>query len=94
MIVNAIIALVTTLVGAAFSLLPVSSIGVLEDIAVNFADVVKAVGHWDGFFPVLAMLQVTATVLSILLPGILLYKLLNWLYKHIPQIGGFGPGSG
>jgi hypothetical protein len=94
MIVNAIIALVTTLVGAAFSLLPTSSINVLEDIATSFGDNVQGVGHWDGFFPVLAMLQVIATVLTILLPGILLYKLLNWLYKHIPQIGGFGPGSG
>lgn len=94
MVVSAIIALVVTLVGGAFSLLPTGSLSILPDIALGAGDASRSVGSWDGFFPVLDMLQVLATVFSVLLPAILLYKLLNWLYRHIPQLGGFGPGSG
>ena len=94
MIVGAIISLVVSLVGAAFSLLPTSTLGVLPDVTAGMGSAFASVGNWDGFFPIIDMLQVVATVMSVLLPGILLYKLLNWLYKHIPQIGGFGPGSG
>lgn len=100
MILDAIISLVHGLLGAAFSLLPTSSLPFFDGFLSAPGDpgIGNAIGDWLGqweyFVPILFLLSTLATVLSILLPGVLTYKLANWVYKHIPQLGGFGPGSG
>lgn len=94
MIVSAIISLVTGLVGAAFDLLPTSTLGIPLTVISWAEELGSKGGAWDGFFPIIDMLNLLATVVGILFPAVLTYKLANWTYKHIPQIGGFGPGSG
>jgi hypothetical protein len=100
MILDAIISLVTGLLGAAFDLLPTSSLPFFDGFLSAPGnpgvgnDIGQWLGQWNYFVPIIFMLGTLGTVLNILLPGVLAYKTANWVYKHIPQIGGFGPGSG
>lgn len=94
MIVSAIIELVTGLLGLAFDVLPTSTLG-FPELVLDWAEELGTKGGpWQGFFPIIDMLNVLADIVGIMFPLVLTYKLANWTYKHIPQLGGFGPGSG
>ncbi len=93
MIVDAIIALVSAILSPIFAVLPGF------DFSGYFADhVVPFVGGpllaADSFLPVHEMLGTLAVLAGLILPGVIVYRLANWAYRHIPQLGGFGPGSG
>lgn len=96
MIVNLLITAIVALVGGAFSLLPESTIGYLDTSRYSgiTATIGDAISRWDSITHSVLMVEVAGIVLGIMLPGILLYKVLNWIWKHIPNFGGFGPGAG
>lgn len=100
MIIDAIIDLVTGLFGAAFSVLPTSSLPFFDGFLSAPGnpgvgnDIGGWLGQWNYFVPIIFLLSTVSLVLNVLLPGVLTYKLANWIYKHIPTIAGFGPGSG
>jgi hypothetical protein len=54
----------------------------------------QPMGTWNFIFPAYEMFVLAHAIAAYFIPAVLIYKLANWVYKHIPQIGGFGPGSG
>lgn len=97
-IVNAIIDLLTTVLGALFNTLPTTTSGWLDATSATWSatwtTIGTSLGQWNSIIPTGWTLSTIATVLAILIPGVIAYKVANWIYKHVPQIGGFGPGSG
>lgn len=97
MIINFILTALTTIIGAAFDLLPTDSLGI-DTFGMGFASwgelIGKFMGYWDIYVNIGFIFTLVAIVVNVLMPAILTYKVLNWTYKHIPQLWGFGPGSG
>lgn len=48
----------------------------------------------NWIFPVLEVLQMVVWMLTYLLPAVIAYVVGNWVWRHVPQLWGFGPGSG
>lgn len=95
MIVSAIIGLVVTLVGTAFSALPTSSLAsVFSGLNTNAYDLGQMLGNYNMLLPASEITSALASILAVLVPGLIAYHLANWTYRHVPQLGGFGPGSG
>lgn len=96
MIVSGLIEALTTLVGGMFALLPTSTIGVLDPATYSstWSVIGGYMGRFDHIFHTVWILRTTGTVLGVMLPGVLTYKLANWVYKHLPTFAGFGTGSG
>ena len=92
MIPDAIFGILDFILGGMFDLLPTFTInfdtmGFAYDFGTKFAAV-------ETFLPVLVTLAILYAIVQYWLPAVIVYKFANWIYKHIPQIGGFGPGSG
>lgn len=96
MIIDLLVSAVMAVVGPLFDALPVNSIGILDpDQYTGIADQLgRWIAKWDGIIPVVFMVESAALAIAITLPATLVYKVLNWVWKHIPNIAGFGPGSG
>lgn len=96
MITKWLIQLVRWILTPVFGLLPAGTLPWLNagDYTGTTTFVGQKLGGWDGLFPIVSMFEVLARTVAILLPAIMLYKLVNWIWKHIPTIGGFGPGAG
>ena len=92
MVVDAIASLISTVLYAALSILPSSTLSLPVP---NFGGGLNSeIGGWNPLVPVVEMTQIIAVIAGIVLPALLAYKAANWAYSHIPQLGGFGPGSG
>lgn len=95
MITRLVIDLVKTILNAVFNLLPTGTLGFSGSSYNSAADSLgNAVGGWDGLFPIVFILNLLTNTLGIILPALLTYKVANWIWRHIPTIGGFGPGAG
>lgn len=51
-----------------------------------------AMANW--IVPLYEGLQLLTFVVRFLLPAVLLYTIGNWVWRHIPELWGFGPGAG
>lgn len=98
MILDFVIAIVVTIMRPLFSVLPADSISnwfsgfdAVPNVATSLG---QHAGSWDSVVPVVPMLSLIDVIAEKVVPAVLVYLLANWLYRHIPQIGGFGPGSG
>jgi hypothetical protein len=96
-IVNAVIALVVTVVKAFDSLFPdltlptwFTSDAIGSTVANYIGSLLGAVSGW---FPVAATLNVLYTV-TVMLPFIAAYLVAEWVWRHVPTIFGFGTGNG
>ncbi len=96
MIVGAIIDLVKAMLGLVFDLLPTSSIPGLDasSYSATMYDAGASAAAWNSYVPVVFVMSTTATVFAVLLPAVVIYKVANWTWKHIPSVAGFGPGGG
>ncbi len=96
MIIGAIIDLITGVLGFVFDLLPQSSLGILSlgSYSATLTNVGYRMGSFNTFVPVVFILSTLTTVMSVVLPAVIVYKVANWTWKHIPNIAGFGPGGG
>jgi hypothetical protein len=95
MIVDGVIWLVSALLTPIFAALPEGSIAswfpATENLGSWLAD--HAYGA-TAFVPLERIAPVWHGVMVVMIPGVVVYKVANWVYRHIPQLGGFGPGSG
>lgn len=96
MITKWLIELVRWILSPIFSVLPVGGLSFLnpEGYLGTTHWIGHALGGWDGLLPVISIFQVLASTIAVILPALMLYKVANWIWKHIPDIAGFGPGSG
>lgn len=49
---------------------------------------------FSDVLPIAALVNIIASVLAVALPFYAAYKIANWAWRHIPDLGGFGPGAG
>lgn len=96
MITKWFVELVRFILAPIFSILPVGTLAFLNPA--DYFSTTHWLGHnlggWDGLLPVVNIFQVFAGTMAVILPALLIYKIANWIWKHIPDIAGFGPGSG
>lgn len=100
MIVDAIIGVFSTVLSAVFSVLPtfgiVSSLGLPSTGDTSSPGYIAGgyVGGFDGFIPVVSIVELLYTAFAAMLAFYAIYKIANWVWRHIPELWGFGPGSG
>jgi len=94
-IVDWIAGLLHALLSPIFALLPTGSVSGWFPGAIGTAQSLAGKVYFaDAFLPLHELASLLAAIVSIAFPAIVTYRLANWIYKHIPQLGGFGPGSG
>ena len=94
MILDAIIGLVHVVLAPIFSLLPTGSLASWFPTS-SIVDAIASRSYIANvFLPLRETVDLYATFAEFVIPAVLAYKLANWIYRHIPQLGGFGPGSG
>lgn len=95
MIIDLIIDLLSAILTPIFNLLPTGSVPFFDDPSTGVAEQGGAlVSVVNGFLPMQEALTLLKVVVGIILPAVLIYRGANWLYRHIPTLWGFGPGSG
>lgn len=47
----------------------------------------------NRFFPLYECFSLAYTVVTVVLPGLMLLRIGNWIWDHFPTIAGFGPKS-
>jgi hypothetical protein len=86
---------VTGLLSAIFALLPSASLSALfVTVDSTATSIGQAVAPWNTYLPLSEVVGMIALLLATWLPALLGYKVANWVWRHFPQIGGFGPGAG
>lgn len=86
---------VYSILSAVFSALPTASLanvfGTVYTAAYNLGD---GLGGWNTVLPAKEIAWAIYAIVAIFFPAVVTYKLANWIWRHIPDIGGFGPGAG
>jgi len=95
LITNLLIDLLFVMIGGLVTYLPDMS-GVISTIN-GWSGSVGALGQYLGAanaaVPVTEILTFVAAVAA-LLPVILAYRVFSWIWRHVPEIWGFGTGNG
>lgn len=92
-IVSGIVSAVAGALGSLFNLLPSGSLSQWFSAPISSVLSGRAVGL-DGIFPLHELADLVATAYSLLVPALIVYHSANWVYRHIPQVLGTGPGAG
>lgn len=93
MIIDAVISVIVAMLAPVFSLLPAGSISVLNPAAGWAVTLGSKLGWADWWIPMTEVIDMLR-IMFLAFAGLAVYKLANWTYRHIPQLWGFGPGSG
>lgn len=51
-----------------------------------------ALANW--IIPLYETLDLLTTLIKFVLPAVIIYTIANWIWRHIPELWGFGPGAG
>lgn len=95
MIVDLLFNVVDVILGAVFALLPSFSLStVLDPVTSVGVTVGRYLAIINGILPAEEIGVLMHDVYVILLPAMLVYKVANWVWRHIPELWGFGPGAG
>lgn len=49
---------------------------------------------WNAYLPLSELASMLSLMVTIWIPAMLLYVAANWIWRHIPDILGIGPGAG
>jgi hypothetical protein len=97
-IVQGLIDILKAILTPVFALLPTGSLsswfGTAEDTIAHSIGQMLGTSGARAFFPVDNAVSLISATVAILIPAVIAYKVANWIYKHVPQLWGFGPGSG
>lgn len=95
MIIDAIFAGISAVLSLVFAALPSFS---LASTFAPVAGIGSTVGRYmaigNGFMPLDTLATILHDTYLVLLPALLIYKVANWIWRHIPELWGFGPGAG
>jgi uncharacterized membrane protein len=92
---DAIVSLVRALLAPVFSVLPTFSLASYFPTTQNLVDeAAQMAALGNGFAPIYEMAYISSVVLNLVLPATVGYLVANWVYRHIPEVAGFGPGAG
>lgn len=102
MIVDAFFSLLNAILTPIFSALPTfsltSTIGIGAGGTHDGSSLGYKAGSYVGGFDAIFPFHEVATFIQVALLGMLgfyvTYKVANWVWRHIPDVGGFGPGAG
>lgn len=98
MITQTILGLVKSILTPIFSVLPTGSPikSTLDGWQVGSAlsSAGAKAAPFNAIFPLVELAVLMKIVLGIILPVLVGYIIINWVWRHIPDIAGFGPGSG
>ncbi|MHB8463451.1 MAG: hypothetical protein ACYDH6_16075 [Acidimicrobiales bacterium] len=95
MIVDTILAPILVVLTALFSALPTFSLlGTLGVSMSAIGTLGQSMSLVNPVFPVSETLTWCVIAYGLLLPLFVTYKVANWVYRHLPEILGFGPGGG
>jgi MFS superfamily sulfate permease-like transporter len=87
-ITQAVLNLIVALFTAVFQVLPIASLSTLF-VEINTALIAAGAGMsgWNAFLPLSELCSILAMLLGTWLPAILIYKAVNWAWKHMPMVG-------
>lgn len=95
MIIDAIFSGISAVLSAVFSALPTFSLAsALTPVSTYGTQLGRYLAIGNGFMPLDTIAAMLHDTYLVLLPAIVVYKALNWIWRHIPEVWGFGPGSG
>lgn len=95
MIIDAIFSGISAVLSAVFSALPsISLASALTPVSSYGVTLGRYLSIGNGFMPLDTIATMLHDTYVVLLPAIVLYKAANWIWRHIPDLWGFGPGSG
>ena len=97
MIVDALFSAVHLVLSPIFALLPTFSIATTLGLDVNdnwFNHIGSVLGSWERVFPISFLVSMIKNAYVVLLSCFVTYKVANWIWRHIPSVGGFGTGAG
>jgi hypothetical protein len=90
-----IINLVLVLLRPIFNLLPHIDLSPIQNAASNGGILAgQYAGKFNGIFPVQEFFNLASWFATYVEPAAIAYLLISWVWRHIPEIGGFGPGAG
>lgn len=87
MVVELLLVAVFELITFLFELLPNTTID-YPDVEAYGASVGEIVGPLNAMLPIAEFATVTVLTVTVLAPAVLLFRLIMWLWKLIPVIGG------
>ena len=95
MIFRVLIEAVATLLSAVFGVFPDMPVPYFSEVDTSTArGIGQGMGAVDPFVPVKEMVLIGLFVFGGVYPMLGLWAVANWIYRHIPQVLGTGPGSG
>lgn len=93
MIWGALVAMAAAVLRPLFAVMPVVDLSGLRAGSQGITDTVANSVWLNGLFPVVETWQVVGWALT-LYGATLVYEGANWVYRHLPEVWGFGPGPG
>lgn len=95
MITDAVFRLLTSVLQYVFSLLPTGNLaGMFAPVTQGAAAIGGVAAQWNSWLPMSETLSALSMLVSTVFPAVIVYKLANWTWRHIPDLWGFGPGAG
>ena len=94
MITDGLIGVIVAILRPLFNILPVATLGLFGDVTTLAGTIGSKLKPWNGLFPVVELVAIAVILATVWLPALVVYVGANWVWRHIPDVGGFGPGSG
>jgi hypothetical protein len=95
MVVDALFGVVNAVLTAVFAALPTIDVqSFLSPVLSVGTTAGRYVGIVNGILPASEIVTMLHGVYVVLLPALVVYKIANWVWRHIPDLWGFGPGAG
>lgn len=95
MLFDAIVSALGNFLHSVFSSLPTSSLaGVMGDVSGFAHDAGAKLAPWNHWLPLRELAAIGVLLITIWVPAMILYVVANWIWRHIPDVLGTGPGAG
>ena len=89
MLVSAVLSLFALMLGLVLAPLPTATLGTFSGtLSTAITNGSGILGFMNTFLPITEMVYCLGLVLIGWLPAVVIYKTVNWIYRHIPMIGG------
>lgn len=83
------------ILNAVFAALPTASLAsTFGTVYAKAYDLGEGLGGWNTVLPASEVAWAIFAIVGVFFPAVVTYKLANWVWRHIPDLGGFGPGAG